>query len=159
MRYRVKRWVQAGMVALSVMMVAPPLVASEDVVVYPVEGEFDEVKDLILEAITEQGLQVSGTLHISDMLNRTAGALGVEQAAYQQAESIEFCSAKISHIMTQADPRNLVVCPFTVAIYVLPTSPQTVQVAFSRPRILGGESGASQIVFEFLDGIARAATE
>jgi uncharacterized protein (DUF302 family) len=133
--------------------------AADNVISYEVEEEFEEVKELITDAITEQGLIVTNTLHISDMLNRTADALGIDKPVYKKAESIEFCSAKISHAMTQADPRNLVVCPFTIAIYVLPAMPEQVHIAFSNPNILGGEQGASKLVFSFLDEIAKAGLE
>ncbi|MCP5017164.1 MAG: DUF302 domain-containing protein, partial [Ketobacter sp.] len=36
---------------------------------------------------------------------------------FKKAESIEFCSALMSHRMMSADPSNLVLCPFTIAVY------------------------------------------
>ncbi len=154
-----RRFFVGVVTALVVVLPLSAPQAAEQVVVYQTEDEFESVKETLIDAITEEGLLVSGTLHISDMLGRTSDALGITRQVYKKAESIEFCSAKVSHAMTQADPRNLVVCPFTIAVYVLPDSPQMVQVAFARPTILGGESGASKVVFDFLDGIAQAAVE
>lgn len=42
---------------------------------------------------------------------------------------IEFCSATASRAMAEADPRNLVYCPYTIAIYTLPGKPGVVYLA------------------------------
>ncbi len=102
---------------------------------------------------------VSGTLHVQDMLTRTGKDLGFEENVYLRAESVEFCSALMSHLMVSADPRNLVVCPFTIAAYELAENPGQVYIAY-RKQFLAGEAGeATNAVIEMLDEIAREAAE
>ncbi len=129
------------------------------VIVYPAASEFEEVIDNIKMAITDRGMLVSGTLHVGDMLNRTRKDLGFEKQVYLRAESVEFCSARMSHLMVAADPGNLVICPFTVAAYVLADNPDQVYIAY-REHVLAGESDeTARAVREMLDGIAREAAE
>ncbi|MCU7945641.1 MAG: hypothetical protein KZQ72_03185, partial [Candidatus Thiodiazotropha sp. (ex Cardiolucina cf. quadrata)] len=69
--------------------------------VFTSEESFEDVVENIKMAIIERGLLVSGTLHVSEMLNRTATDLGFSQL-FSKAESVEFCSALMSHKMAQA---------------------------------------------------------
>lgn len=134
------------------------LAAAGDLVTkYSVEGDFEEVKEMLTMAITDQGLKVSGVLHISDMLDRTQEAVRGGMKIYAKAESIEFCSAKISHLMVQADPLNITICPFTIAIFSLADAPEQLYLAFRNPKLMGDDHEAEQQVFKFLDGIAREA--
>lgn len=123
--------------------------------VYKTEGDLQVVKEDIEFAITGRGLLVSGTLHISDMLNRTAKDLGYTQPVYKKAESVEFCSAYISHLIVSTHPANAVVCPFTIAVYVLESEPDSVYVAYQKPHLAGDADEATKEVMELLDGIVR----
>ena len=129
------------------------------VVVYPAASSFDEVIDNVKFAIINRGMLVSGTLHVSDMLNRTGKDLGFPTNVYRKAQSIEFCSALMSHRMIAADPRNLVICPFTVAVYETTDEPAKVYVAYHRQVLAGNAEEAARAVNRMLDGIAREAAE
>ena len=129
------------------------------IVVHETDEDFEWVKSNVHDAITERGLVISGELHLSDMLERTGEDLGFAEPVYARAESIEFCSALMSHRMAAIDPRNLVVCPFTVAIYSTAAEPEKVYVAFSRPVLQGEGKEVEAAILEMLDGIARQATE
>jgi hypothetical protein len=128
-------------------------------VVYESALDYDFTKQNIELAITGRGLIVSGTLHVADMLDRTAEDLNLGGDVYAQAESLEFCSAYLSHRMIAVDPTNLTICPFTVALYVLKSEPDTVYVAYRRPVIAGEGAAVEQEIIDLLDGIAREATE
>ena len=104
---------------------------------YESEDDFATVKENVVNAIINHGLTISNTLHISEMLNRTGKDLGFPNPVYISAESIEFCSASISHKMTQLSPLNLTICPFTIAIYNQPNKPDQVHVAFRKPHLVG----------------------
>lgn len=132
---------------------------SPSIVVHETEEDFEWVRSSLREAITERGMIISGELHLSDMLERTAADLGFEQPVYTRAESIEFCSALMSHRMAASDPRNLVVCPFTVSVYSTVSAPDRVYVAFNPPSLLGNADDVEIAIFEMLDGIARQAIE
>ncbi len=113
---------------------------------------FEDVVENIKMAIIERGLLVSGTLHVSDMLNRTASDLGYSKV-FTKAESIEFCSALISHKMAQAAPENIAQCPFTIAVYVRHTDPQHVHVAYRSPHLAGSGAEVEDEIITLLEGI------
>ena len=87
------------------------------------KGKFADVKDDLVAAIEQRGLVVNTVSHVGDMLERTGRDLGKTKRIYDQAEVIEFCSAAASRAMAEADPRNLVYCPYTIAIYTLQGKP------------------------------------
>ncbi len=122
--------------------------------IYPTEEAYEDVVENIKMAIIERGMLVSGTLHISDMLNRTGPDLGFPDV-FEKAESVEFCSALISHKMAQAAPENVVICPFTIAVYVTKAQPGTVHVAYRVPRLAGEADEAIGEILELLDGIVE----
>ncbi len=131
-----------------------PQTQASEVAIYTSDSAFEEVVENIKMAIVDRGMLVSGTLHVSDMLNRTAPDLGFSEV-FTQAESVEFCSAQISHLMAQAAPENIVNCPFTIAVYVRSAEPGQVRVAFRHPQLGGDAEEARQAIFEMLDGIVR----
>jgi len=131
-----------------------PQTQTSGVAIYTSDTAFEEVVENIKMAIVDRGMLVSGTLHVSDMLNRTAPDLGFSEV-FTQAESVEFCSAQISHLMAQAAPENIVNCPFTIAVYVRSEEPGQVHVAFRHPQLGGDAEETRQAIFEMLDGIVR----
>ena len=119
---------------------------------------YEVVLDNVRFAIVGKGLIVSDTLHIKDMMERTAADLGYPAGVFAHAESIEFCSALLSHEMVGAHPSNVTLCPFTIAVYVLAAEPETVYVAYRRPVLAGAEAGDAQARVEgFLDDIVQEA--
>lgn len=157
----IARWF--GNLLVITLLLASQSVAANDndsaVIVYKSDNDFEDTRENIEQAIIERGMVTSGTLHVSDMLNRTGPDLGVEKNVYQKADSIEFCSAVLSHQMVQADFRNLVICPFTIAVFIKGDEPQQVYVAFRRHYLAGQSDKEAKAVFELLDGIAREAIE
>ena len=125
------------------------------VMIYKTEGDLEEIKEDIELAITDRGLLVSGNLHVSDMLQRTAKDLGFAQPVYKKALSIEFCSAYISHLIVSTNPANLVICPFTIAVYVLEAEPESVYVAFQKPHLAGDAEEAKREIMELMDSIVQ----
>ncbi|MCU7812518.1 MAG: hypothetical protein KZQ77_15015 [Candidatus Thiodiazotropha sp. (ex Notomyrtea botanica)] len=121
---------------------------------YTSEETFEDVIENIKMAIIDRGMLVSGTLHVSEMLNRTGPDLGFSQV-FSKAESVEFCSALISHKMSQAAPENIVICPFTIAVYVTEAEPQKVNVAYRLPLLAGDAKAATDAIIEMLDGIVQ----
>jgi uncharacterized protein (DUF302 family) len=120
--------------------------------VFKSEEPFEDVVENIKMAIIERGLLVSGTLHVSEMLNRTAPDLGYSEI-FSQAESVEFCSAVISHEMARAAPENIAICPFTIAVYVQRADPEQVYVAYRSPQLNGNGKQATVQIIDLLEGI------
>ena len=112
---------------------------------YAVAGDFAEIKAFLTSAIEERGIKISSVLHIGDMLQRTGDAVGDNKPIYKQAEAIEFCSATLSREMMQADPHNIVFCPFSILIYEPVDEPGTTYLAYRRPFYhFDGENASSQ---------------
>lgn len=129
------------------------------IIVYKVESGFDETKDFLQLAITDKGMKISTTMHISEMLDRTAKDTGLEKRLYEKAESLEFCSVIMSYKMSEAHPANLAVCPLTISLYTLPDAPEHTYITYQRPYLLGDGAEAADALVELLDSIVRSAVE
>lgn len=113
--------------------------AESAVVVRSAKGEFQDVKQRVLEAIEARGLVVNYTARIGAMLERTGRDIGATRRPYSQAELLEFCSARYSRDAMEADPRNIAFCPYSIAVYTLPDEPGAVYVAYRPPAAFGSE--------------------
>jgi uncharacterized protein (DUF302 family) len=82
------------------------------------------------------------TARIGAMLERTGKDTGATRRIYGDAEMLEFCSARLSRDTMEADPRNIVFCPYSIAIYTLPKEKDKVYIAYRRI----GASGSEQSV-------------
>lgn len=129
------------------------------IVIKELSDEFDSIKENIEMAVTDKGLRVSGTLHVSEMLNRTGPDLGFDKAIFEKAESVEFCSAVISHKMAVAHPSNISVCPFTIAVYTYTGKPETVYVSYRKPTLMGDAKEVTNDINDLLSSIVEEATE
>ena len=142
----------AGLLSGGSLLASEPASESSPVKVFTSEEGFEDVVENIKMAIVDQGLLVSGTLHVSDMLNRTGPDLGYSQV-FSRAESVEFCSALMSHKMSQAAAENITICPFTIAVYVKQQEPEQVYVAYRLPQLMGNGAEATQAIIDLLEEI------
>lgn len=140
---------------------APANEIDDYMVLHSVKDSFTWIRDAIKEGITERGMVVNNVSHIGDMLSRTGSDIGESSEVYLQAEALEFCSATVSRQMMEADPKNIIFCPYIIAVYVLPSDPETVFVAYRKPTLVGDEASrkALQAVEDLLEGIASNATK
>lgn len=129
------------------------------VVVREVKGSFADIKERVQFAVENHGLVLNYTAHIGAMLERTGKDIGRSQAIYREAQMLEFCSAAVSRGTMEADPRNIVFCPYSIAIYTLPQVPGRVFVAYRKPPALGSSRSANALraVGKLLDDIADEA--
>ena len=146
------------------MALSAPLTGSAretPVVTVRVSGDFTDIRDGVRQAIEGKGINIAHTLPASDMLNRTGKDFGVAKNVFLQAETIEFCSARISHRLVQAGHENILLCPFTISIYVLSDDPDHVHLSWRRPFTLDdGESKAAvQEMVGLIEAIIAEATE
>ncbi len=127
---------------------------------FKVEGDFADVLDSVKTAIVGKGINIAHTLPASDMLNRTGEAFGITENVFIAAETVEFCSASISHQLAQANYENILLCPFTISIYVLTADPKHVYLSYRRPFTLPDEnSGAAvQKVVQLIESVISEAT-
>ncbi len=108
--------------------------------VYKVKGDFAETFEFLQAAIGDQGIKINNISYIGKMLQRTAEAVGTGKEVYANANALEFCSAVISREMMEADPNNIVLCPYIIYIYELAAAPGELYVAYRKPEITGNEA-------------------
>jgi len=152
---RIRPWLFLVAAALSVSSPA----AQPGVVVHAVKGDFGEVKERVLFAVESRGLVVNYTAHIGAMLERTGKDIGRPRVIYREAQLLEFCSAAVSRATMEADPRNIVFCPYSIAVYTLPAEPGKVYIAYRKPPAAGSDQSAQALrgVGKLLDDIADEA--
>jgi uncharacterized protein (DUF302 family) len=132
-------------VATGLALHGPAPAASADVVVRSAKGEFKEVKERVLHAIENRGLVLNYTARIGAMLGRTGKDIGATRRVYGEAELLEFCSARLSRDTLEADPRNIVYCPYAIAVYTLPNEKDRVHVAYRRIGAQGAGASAKSL--------------
>jgi uncharacterized protein (DUF302 family) len=139
------RWIVTLAIMASTALGGAALAASTEVVVRSTKGEFKEVKERVLHAIENRGLVLNYTARIGAMLERTGKDIGAAKQVYSDAELLEFCSAKVSRESMEADPRNIVFCPYGIAVYALPKEPGRVYLAYRRQPTAGAGRSAKSL--------------
>ena len=151
----VRKKLQAMVLSLVFMACGAVNAAMPGVTIQSLKGTFDDVKERLVTAIENRGLVLNYTARIGAMLERTGKDIGNSRQVYANAEALEFCSAVVSRSTMEADPRNIVFCPYAIAIYVLPNEPGTVYIAYRKPLVSGSARSmkAMREVGRLLDAI------
>jgi uncharacterized protein (DUF302 family) len=135
--------------------------AAQPVVSYVKAGaKFEDVRDDLKAAIEAKGLVVDYQAQIASMLERTGKDVGSTKALYAHAQSLQFCSAALSRKTMEADPSNVVMCPYTLVVYATAAQPERVVVAYRRVLRPGGAPASRAALREvdaLLDTLAREA--
>ena len=138
---------------------ASSICASEDpIVTHKIEGSFQEVSNNVRAAIIGKGINIAHVLPASQMLHRTESAFGYESGVYVDAEIYEFCSARISHMLSRAHPDNIVLCPFTISVYTVKDEPGMVRLTYRIPTGRPGPEKIVEEVVELIESIIEDAT-
>lgn len=125
---------------------------AQDMVTYDTDQSFDDVVFGLENAILDEGLVIDAVSHVGAMLERTREDVGSGVVLFEQADVFSFCSAQLSREVMEADPMNLIYCPYDIFVMVRPDTPDTTTIGFrSFPE------GDMQKIEDLLDGIARAA--
>lgn len=125
---------------------------ADTIISYDTSDSFDDVVFGLENAILDEGLVIDSVSHTGDMLERTKADVGSDVTIFSHADIFSFCSAKISREVMEADPMNVVFCPYDIFVIVRPETPDTTTIGFrSYP------DGEMKKVEALLDGIARAA--
>ncbi|MDQ2090678.1 DUF302 domain-containing protein [Marimonas arenosa] len=125
--------------------------AQTDVITYTTDESFEDVVFGLENAIVDAGLVVDSVSHVGDMLERTKADVGSDVTIFAHADTYSFCSAAISRRVMEADPMNVVFCPYDIFVIQRPGDDK-VTIGFR-----DYPDGAMQAVEDLLDGIARAA--
>ena len=141
------------------MMAGTPACAADEspFVSRKVQGNFFDILASVKDVIIGRGINIAHTLPASRMLNRTGPAFGRQQNVYIEAETIEFCSARISHMLAAANHRNILLCPFTISVYVLTADPAHVHVSYRKPVAEKNSEAAVKEVVKLLEAIVEEA--
>ena len=135
--------------SLLALLITHTAIAEDDsIVTRKIEGEYHDVTAMVRTAILGKGINIAHVLPASQMLRRTAASYGYTTNVYQNAETYEFCSAELSQKLARANPDNIVMCPFTISVYVLTEEPGFVRLSY---RIPSGKPGTEEIVEEIVD--------
>jgi len=126
---------------------------------YSKEGKFENIRDELKAVIEGRGLKIDNHSHISDMLDRTGKDIGATAKVYAGGEAFSFCSSVISRKTMEADPNNIVFCPYTVTVFATAKEPGKVYVVYRVPQKVGSEASRASLteVQNLLDGIAKEA--
>ncbi len=147
------------MVLLISLLSAGHSAASEShIVTSIIPGRFHDILQNIRTAIVGKGIHIAHVLPASSMLHRTAPAFGYPEDIYADAEILEFCSARISQKLSRIDPDNIVLCPFTIAVYTLVKEPGMVRVSYRIPVGKPGTDEAEKDVVDLISGILEDAS-
>ena len=97
-----------------VMAGLPQIAVAQDAITYPFDGSFEDASFAIENAIIDRGLVIDYTSHVGDMLNRTGADVGSDVAIFDNAQIFLFCSAAVSRRVMEADPMNIMHCPYGI---------------------------------------------
>jgi len=136
-----------------------PVTKTDVRVTYKVKAKFDDVRDQLKTAINGKGIKINNVSHIGEMLIRTGKDLGFKKVVYTNAQAFEFCSSTVSRETMEADPHNIVFCPYIISIYEPANEAGTIYMSYRRPTIIGSDASkkALQDVEKLLDEIAQEA--
>lgn len=134
---------------------------AQPVVTYSKAGaKFDDVRDSVKLAIENRGLVVDYQAQIGKMLERTGADVGSQKKLYADAQTLQFCSAQLSRKTMEAYIGNVVMCPYSIAVYATAAKPDEVFVAYRRLASPGGGPASRKALDEveaLLDAIAKEA--
>ena len=89
---------------------------SGEVISVPFEGSFDDATFAVESAIVDRGLVIDHISHVGEMLSRTGVDVGSSKEIFKAADVFLFCSAVLSREAMEADPMNIVHCPYNIFV-------------------------------------------
>ena len=103
--------------------------------VYSSESDYESAKTFLIDAIKGRGLVINNIGNAEAMLGRTAGAVGVNISVYKHADVVLFCKADLAHNLVVMSPHNIVLCPYSIAVYETQEKPGTIYYSYSVPQL------------------------
>ncbi len=107
--------------ALALAVSAPAF--ADGPVMTTVSGAFDDVQFDVETAITDAGLVIDAVNKVGEMLERTREDVGGTEVLFTHAQVFNFCSAVVSRQVMEADPMNIVHCPYSIFVVERPDAP------------------------------------
>lgn len=100
----------------ALFLALPVAVQAGDARIVEFDGSFDDATFAVETAIVGQGLVIDYVSHVGEMLARTGGDVGSDTMLFEAADIFVFCSAVISREVMEADPMNIVHCPYGIFV-------------------------------------------
>ena len=126
---------------------------AQDMVSYKTMLPFEDVTFGLESAITDRGLVVDHISHVGDMLERTRADVGSDVVLFEKADVYSFCSAQMSRQVMEADPMNIMFCPYDIFVAQFPGNDEITIGYRTFPE------GDMQVIQTLLDSIVREAIE
>ena len=126
--------------------------AAQTAITYDTDQAFDDVVFGLESAILGAGLVIDHVSHTGEMLERTRADVGSDVVLFGQADIFSFCSATLSRKVMEADPMNVVFCPYDIFVLTRPDAPGVTTIGYMRY-----PDGPMQEVQALLDALAREA--
>ena len=101
---------------LAFVALAAPVWANDQAIIYDYDGSFEDATFAVEDAITAKGLVIDYRSHTGEMLERTRADVGSDVVLFDAADVFLFCSAVVSRQVMEADPMNIVHCPFSIFV-------------------------------------------
>ncbi|WP_439104881.1 DUF302 domain-containing protein [Celeribacter marinus] len=93
-----------------------PAMANDAAIMFDYDGTFDDATFAIEDAIISKGLVIDYRSHTGEMLERTREDVGSDVVIFDAADVFLFCSAAVSRQVMEADPMNIVHCPYSIFV-------------------------------------------
>ncbi|WP_417247806.1 DUF302 domain-containing protein [Celeribacter sp.] len=90
--------------------------ANDAAITFDYDGSFDDATFALEDAIISKGLVIDHRSHTGEMLERTRADVGSDVVLFDAADVFLFCSATISRQVMEADPDNIVYCPYSIYV-------------------------------------------
>jgi len=107
---------------ISALFLATPL-AAQGITTVSIEEDFEDMEFAVESAIIDMGLTIDFTSHPDTMLSRTRADVGSDVVLFNRATIYNFCSARVSRGVIEADINNFAYCPYSVFLYTTPENP------------------------------------
>ncbi|MFO7953231.1 DUF302 domain-containing protein [Thioalkalivibrio sp.] len=133
-----------GLVIAGTASAYETVMETDERVIFKTEGEYDFYFEMVEEAIASEGLVINNVGHIADMLDRTAEQESGE-GIFLNGRSVDFCSASYSRATMEADPHNMLFCPYIITVYELADEPGTVYMGYTPVPEVGDEESKESL--------------
>ncbi len=147
-------------IGLMMALASPAFSQQERPTEYIVDGKYEDVRFDLEDAIVSLGLKVDHISNVSNMLQRTAEVVPGAKQIYTTGQQFQLCSATLSRAAMQADPANIIFCPYMIYLYERVDVPGKIHIGYRKLEERGNEESVKAInaVNDLLDGIIKEAS-
>ncbi len=139
--------------ATALFFIATPL-AAQNITTVTISEPLGDMEFAVESAILDAGLKIDFTSHSGAMLERTRADVGSDVVLFSGATIYNFCSARVSRQVIEADINNISYCPYSIFLYSTPDKPDETIIGH---QTYPGES--MQPANDLLDKIIASATQ